>query len=154
MKRVIRLGYIMDLRKVVGTRPLIMAGACVLLLNNNQLLLGLRTDNGLWGLPGGSLEPGESMEEVAVRELAEETGLKAGSLTLLDVFSGPQLYYKYPHGDEVYNVVTAYICTEYTGELKEDPNEVKELRFFDLDQLPDEISPPDIPVIQRFLQAY
>ncbi|MET3208741.1 UNVERIFIED_CONTAM: 8-oxo-dGTP pyrophosphatase MutT (NUDIX family) [Paenibacillus sp. PvR008] len=72
----------------------------------------------------------------------------------MDVFSGPELYYKYPHGDEVYNVVTAYIFTEYTGELKEDRNEVKELRLFDLDHLPDEISPPDIPVIQRFLQAY
>jgi 8-oxo-dGTP pyrophosphatase MutT (NUDIX family) len=59
------LGYIMGLRKIVGTRPLIMSGACVLLVHDSTLLLERRTDNGMWGLPGGSLEPGESMEQVA-----------------------------------------------------------------------------------------
>jgi 8-oxo-dGTP pyrophosphatase MutT (NUDIX family) len=146
------VGYIMDLRKIVGTKPLIMAGACVLLINNNSLLLELRSDNGLWGLPGGSLEPGESMEGVAARELFEETGLKAINLELIDVFSGQDLYYKYPHGDEVYNVVAAYVCKDYSGELKEDSNEVKELRFFKLDNIPNIISPPDVPIIKRFLE--
>lgn len=41
--------YIMELRKLVGTRPLIMAGACVLLCSEQQLLLQRRTDNGCWG---------------------------------------------------------------------------------------------------------
>ncbi|OKP87763.1 hypothetical protein A3844_10175 [Paenibacillus helianthi] len=49
-------------------------------------LLQRRTDNGLWGLPGGSLELGETLPEVAKRELLEETGLIANSLTLFDVF--------------------------------------------------------------------
>lgn len=57
--------YIMELRKQVGTRPLIMAGACVLLCSEQQLLLQRRTDNGCWGLPGGSMELGETLEEVA-----------------------------------------------------------------------------------------
>ncbi|GIO29838.1 MULTISPECIES: NUDIX hydrolase [Paenibacillus] len=146
------MGYIMDLRKTVGSRPLIMAGACVLLLQDHRLLLELREDNGCWGLPGGSLEPGESMEEVAKRELYEETGLLAEGLELLGVFSGQELYYKYPHGDEVYNVVAAYVCSRYSGEIAEDGQEVKELRFFGLDSLPDSISPPDRPIIQRFLE--
>lgn len=70
------MGYIMELRKIIGTRPIIMVGACTILMNEHrQILLQQRKDNGLWGLPGGSLEPGESMEEVARRELYEETGL-------------------------------------------------------------------------------
>jgi 8-oxo-dGTP pyrophosphatase MutT (NUDIX family) len=108
----------MELRKLVGTRPLIMAGACVLLCSNQQLLLQRRTDNGCWGLPGGSMELGETLEEVAKRELFEETGVHANGLELFDMFSGQELYYKYPNGDEVYNVVAAYLCTGFDGALK------------------------------------
>jgi 8-oxo-dGTP pyrophosphatase MutT (NUDIX family) len=141
----------MELRKTVGSRPLIMAGACVLLCSDQRLLLQRRTDNGCWGLPGGSMELGETLEEAAKRELFEETGLEAGHLELFDVFSGKDLYYKYPHGDEVYNVVAAYICNDFTGGLRKDEIEVQELRFFNYDELPSELSPPDVPVIKRFI---
>ncbi|WP_248548331.1 MULTISPECIES: NUDIX hydrolase [Paenibacillus] len=144
----------MELRKLVGTRPLIMAGACVLLCSNHQLLLQRRTDNGCWGLPGGSMELGETLEEVAKRELFEETGLTAKGLELFDMFSGKDLYYKYPHGDEVYNVVAAYLCTDFDGALKVDGIEVQELRFFCYEELPSELSPPDVPVIKRFLDRF
>ena len=43
------MGYILDLRKQLGSRPLIMAGAGVIVLNDkNEILLGRRTDNGCW----------------------------------------------------------------------------------------------------------
>jgi ADP-ribose pyrophosphatase YjhB (NUDIX family) len=149
------MGYIMDLRKEVGTRPLIMAGACVILLDENQrMLLQLRKDNNCWGLPGGSLEIGETLEEVANRELFEETGLVAKKLQLLNVYSGKEFYYKYPHGDEVYNVVTAYLCTQYKGDLQKDENEVQDLHFFNLDDLPSNISPPDLPIIMEYIKNY
>ncbi|WHY21894.1 NUDIX hydrolase [Paenibacillus sp. G2S3] len=146
--------YIMELRKLVGSRPLIMAGACVLLCNEQQLLLQRRTDNGCWGLPGGSMELGETLEEVAKRELFEETALLAKGLELFDMFSGQELYYKYPNGDEVYNVVAAYLCTEFDGALKEDGIEVQEVRFFNYGELPSELSPPDVPIIKRFMDRF
>lgn len=146
------MGYIMELRELVGSRPLIMIGACVLLCNNQQLLLERLTDNGLWGLPGGSMEPGETLEQVAARELFEETGLIAQSLELFHTFSGKEQYYRYPHGDEVYNVVSAYICDEYVGVLTADEAEVQELRFFNFSEIPHELSPPDKPIINKFLE--
>ncbi|MCM3456672.1 NUDIX hydrolase [Heyndrickxia oleronia] len=147
------MGFIMELRKVVGSRPLILTGANVILLNKqNELLLQLRKDNHCWGLPGGSMEQGESLIEVATRELYEETGLKAKKLTLFQIFSGEELYYQYPHGDEVYNVVATYICSDYEGELQADKEEVEELRFYSLKELPEKISPPDWPVVKEFLK--
>lgn len=147
------MGYIMELRRLIGTTPIIMVGACVILTDaKNRLLLQRRTDNGMWGLPGGSLEPGESLIDVAKRELYEEIGLIANSLTLFDVFSGNEFYYKYPNGDEVHNVVTAYLCSDYSGTLETDGEEVLELRFYDLTDIPTEISPPDLPIIRQFLK--
>lgn len=147
------MDYIRQMRELVGTRPIIMAGACVILLDSDsRLLLQQRSDNGLWGLPGGSMEPGEEMKEVARRELFEETSLEAKGLELLDIFSGQELYYQYPHGDEVYNVVAAYICKEYIGSIKGDGNEVLDIRFFDLNEIPNQISPPDLTIITRFLK--
>ncbi|RIX53689.1 NUDIX domain-containing protein [Paenibacillus nanensis] len=146
------MGYIMDLRKIVGARPLIMAGACVLLIDSqDRILLQLRTDNGTWGLPGGSLEPGESMESVARRELLEEVGLTAGDMSLLDIFSGEKFYYKYPHGDEVYNVIAAYVCRDYQGDIRIDEGEVQETKFFSLHDLPELINPPDQPILQTYM---
>lgn len=148
------MGYIMDLRKIVGSRPLIMAGASVIILDqNNKLLLQLRKDNNCWGLAGGSLEPGESLEEAAKREMYEETGLVAKNLRLFNVFSGEEFYYKLPHGDEVYNVTASYICNDFEGELRIDNEEVVNLEFFDVDHIPSNISPPDRPVIREFINA-
>lgn len=67
---------------------------------------------------------GETLEEVARRELKEETGLIANSLRLFNIFSGEEFYYKYPHGDEVYNVITTFICKAYSGELEIEESEV------------------------------
>lgn len=146
------MNYIMELRKIVGSIPLIMVGTCVIVLNkNNEILLQLRKDNNCWGLAGGSLELGESLEEAASRELYEETGLKANKLELFNVYSGEEFYYKYPHGDEVFNVVSAYICADYEGEIKIDEGESQAISFFELHNLPHNISPPDLPIIREFI---
>lgn len=147
------MGYIMELRKKVGTSPVIMVGACVIVVSPEQkILFQLRKDNGCWGLPGGSMEPGESLEQVAVRELFEETGLAGAQLSLLQVFSGKDMYYQYPHGDEVYNVVAAFICNTYSGQLLKEENEVAALQFFSLDELPTAISPPDQIVVDYYVR--
>lgn len=57
------------------------------------------------------MELGESLEEVAACEMVEETRLTPVVNTCYDPFSGQALSDKDPHRDDMYNVVTAYICT-------------------------------------------
>ncbi|MDF2960287.1 MAG: ADP-ribose pyrophosphatase [Paenibacillus sp.] len=136
------MGYIMDLRKFVGSRPLIMAGACVLIINQEgQLLLQKRTDSNDWGTIGGSLELGESLEEAAARELYEEAGMTAKSFRFITVLSGKDMYYKYPHGDEIYNVMAIYEAQEVQGNPKVNDNESHELKYFSLQEPIDNLNP-------------
>lgn len=132
------MGYIMNLRKKVGHDLVMMPGAGVFVYRDGQLLLQKRKDNGQWADHGGALEPGETLEETARREMLEETGLQAGTLELIDVFSGPDMDYIYPNGDQVTMVVAYYLCRNFTGEVKLQEEEVEALRWFPLDALPEE----------------
>lgn len=129
--------YIMDLRKIVGHRPLLQVGASVIVEDEKgRILLQKRSDNHCWGYAGGSVELDETVEDAAKRELFEETGLTAEHLELFGVFSGKDLHYVYPNGDEVSNVDIVYICRNYTGTLRKQENEVEELKFFALNEIP------------------
>ena len=146
--------YIMDLRAAVGHRALLQVGASVLVEDRDgRLLLQLRRDNHCWGYAGGSVELDERVEDAAKRELREETGLTAHRLELFGVFSGPELHYVYPNGDEVSNVDIAYLCRDWSGTLSAQESEVEELRFFAADELPDNISPPLRPVIRKWRET-
>ena len=140
----------MDLRRLVGRRPLMQVGASVIVINqNNEMLLQLRSDNRCWSYAGGAVELFEQVEDAARRELLEETGLEARGLKLYGVFSGPQSRYVYPNGDEISGVDIVYLCREYTGTLRGQPGEVEELRFFAPAHLPCNLSPPTARVMRK-----
>lgn len=143
-------GYIMNLRKIVGHRPLLQVGAGIIVEDpEGRVLLQLRADNHCWGYCGGSLELDEGAEDAARRELFEETGLIAEELELFGVFSGPDYHYVYPNGDEVSNVDIVFLCRKYRGCLKCQEEEVEQLRFFPADALPEKLSPPiRIPLLK------
>jgi ADP-ribose pyrophosphatase YjhB (NUDIX family) len=56
---------------------------------DREILLMRRSDNGLWGLPGGFVEVGESVTQAVLREVAEETGWEVEVGRLIGVYSTP-----------------------------------------------------------------
>lgn len=142
--------YFKYLRQYVGHKPIILPGSVVIIVNDqNQILLQLRL-NGNWGLPGGLMDLGESFEEVAKREVREETGLEVENLTLLNVFSGSGYYLKVPNGDELYSATAVYYTKDVRGEIEIDYRESQDMKYFSPDQLPNELNHTD----KGFIEAY
>ncbi|MCH6267238.1 NUDIX hydrolase [Neobacillus citreus] len=145
------MGYIEDLRQIVGTRPLILVGACVGALDNQGRLLLQKRSNRMWGLPGGLLELGESAEEAARREVFEETGVEIGELELAGVFSGKQYFVELPNGDQFYPVTIAYKSKDIkNANIKIDGHETLDAGFFDIGNLPENTSPLVASIINKF----
>jgi mutator protein MutT len=147
--------YIKSLRGLVGHIPLLQCGASIIVFNKEEKVLMIhRTDDDSWCFPGGSIELGEKVEEAAKREVLEETGLVVDDLELFGVFSGKELYHQYPNGDQVYNVAIVYRTNTFTGELLKNTAESKDCRFFDINELPEKICPPELPTINKLKQTY
>ena len=131
--------YYQEIRQSVGHRPLILPGAVVIIQNEfNEILLHERKP-GLFGLPGGLMDIGESLEETASREVLEETGLFISDLNLCHVFSGPDYYFKIDNGDEFYSVTVVYQTNSFTGTLQANEEETLSLGFYPIDNLPTQL---------------
>jgi ADP-ribose pyrophosphatase YjhB (NUDIX family) len=147
------MDYIQQLRQYIGHQPILMLGAVTLMLNEHKhLLMMRRTDSGHWGIPGGAVELGEIIEDAAKRETKEETNLEIVKMSLFGVFSGPELYYTYPNGDEVYNVSIVYLSHDWRGEIKLN-DEHSEWSWFAPLSLPEDISPPIRTILEQFKQT-
>jgi len=67
--------------------------------DDGQILIIRRTDNALWSLPGGGMEPGETVIGCAVREVKEETGIDVEATGLVGIFTNPGHVVAYPDGE-------------------------------------------------------
>lgn len=126
--------------------PILQDGAAVIIINEKgQVLLQSRADRNKWGLPGGCQDLKEEIKETAIREVKEETNLDIAmeNLELIDWVSGEKRRNNYPNGDTVFNNTALFCTTKYSGELKWD-FESKEMRWFDLDNLPENQNDPDL----------
>ncbi|MBB4826185.1 8-oxo-dGTP pyrophosphatase MutT (NUDIX family) [Sporosarcina luteola] len=150
------MGYIEEIRKLVGHRPMIFVGSVIVALDKQgRILLQQRKfPEGVWGLPGGLMELGESTEDVARRELFEETGLTVGDLSLINVYSGPDQYIKAANGDEFYVVTAAYYSTAIAGELVVDPEESIAYEYFFPNELPNNIVGSHRTILEDFAVKY
>jgi 8-oxo-dGTP pyrophosphatase MutT (NUDIX family) len=75
-------------------------------------------DNGKWTMPGGGMETGESPEQTAHRELAEETGLTATLGPVLGVFSRWYTAQESARGEAGHVVGIVYDATDLHGRLR------------------------------------
>ena len=121
------MGYIMDLRKTVGHRPLIMPCACVILEDGaGKVLLQKRANDGKWSYHGGAVELNEAVEDTARREVKEELGIELGELCLFGVYSGADFRHIYPNGDKVSPIDIVYVCSSFSGSFALQKEEVAE----------------------------
>lgn len=139
----------MSLDERVCHIPFIQTGSAIIIENENkEILLQERTDRNMWGLPGGCQDLGEQLEETAIREAKEETGLNLNKedLVLIDTLSGNLRKNSYPNGDIVYNNTSLYlvkVLTKDTTNMKGD-SETKRLKFFKPTELPNNIMDKDL----------
>ena len=101
-----------------------------------RLLLQHRVDNGLWALPGGTHEYGESIGQTVVREIAEETGLRVEVDSLVGLYTDPRHLVAYSDG-EVRQQFTLSFRTRLLGGTLEPDDESHELRWVTRDELDD-----------------
>ena len=125
-----------DVSKAKELRPSV---AAIVRNGDGAILLQRRSDNGLWGLPGGSVEIGESVTAAVVREVKEETGLVVEVERLIGVYSDPSFQVvRYSDGNVVHYINTLMTCRIVEGTLQT-CDESLELRFFDPSRLPDDM---------------
>jgi ADP-ribose pyrophosphatase YjhB (NUDIX family) len=107
-----------------------------------ELLLMQRSDNAHWGLPGGYVEPGESIVAAARREVHEETGVEVAVGRLVGVYSDPSMQViEYPDGRRVHAVNLCFEADPLRAGAATTPDEVLATGYFASDALPDPLVP-------------
>ncbi|HEX8346210.1 MAG TPA: NUDIX domain-containing protein [Actinoplanes sp.] len=141
--------YLGRLRASAGdTDTLFFVGARgVVFDDERRLLLIQRSDNGRWALPAGAMELGESMRDCAIREVWEETGLRATELTPFAMYTGPAYTYTNLYRHTYQSIMMSFVIQAWDGELQQVTDETLDARWFRLDELPD----PSSPVITEAL---
>ncbi|TCZ79267.1 NUDIX domain-containing protein [Paenibacillus albiflavus] len=124
---------------------IIVTGGAIIRDQHNRILLQRRSDYGNWGLPGGGMEAGESIEQTMIREVLEETGLHVMQHELYGIYSGERMQYRYPDGNEVVFVMFIFHAqVSLVGKIANDGNSVifadsnresLELRFMSIDEI-------------------
>jgi 8-oxo-dGTP diphosphatase len=130
--------YVRKLRAYVGHEILLLPAAAAIVRDaTGGVLLIRRGDGRGWSLPGGVMEPGESIVACLVREVWEETGLDVEPLRLVGIYSDPTcMRFAYANGDKVHFVSATFECRVVGGSLRADGEESLEVAYFAPDALP------------------
>lgn len=126
------------------------AGAEAVIVQEDQIMLIRRNDNGLWAVPGGLVEVGETLAQAAQRELWEETGLHGQVTKLLGIFDS-RLW----HSKTKAHLYHAIFLAETIDFVPKTSNEATEIAFFGENNLP-ELSPGHhlrVPLLFKILRG-
>ncbi|RZU73479.1 ADP-ribose pyrophosphatase YjhB (NUDIX family) [Micromonospora kangleipakensis] len=103
--------------------------------DRGRVLLILRTDNGLWSLPSGGQEIGETVAQTAVRETREETGVDVEVTGIVGVYSDPGHVIEYSNG-EVRQQFSLCFRAKPRGGTLTTSDESSDVRWLSPDELP------------------
>ncbi|WP_339265398.1 NUDIX domain-containing protein [Paenibacillus sp. FSL R5-0470] len=143
---------------------IVVTGGAIIRDSKGRILLQQRSDYGDWGLPGGGMNPGETIQETMIREVIEETGLTVTDCEFYAVYSGPRMEYSYPDGNKVVFVMFLFNAwTDYNQYLSEDGDAIRyqddlceslKLQFWDTNDISlDQINKVQRPVFEDMLNG-
>lgn len=120
----------------IGQEGELRIGSCAVIFDDRRekVLMTKRADNGLWCLPGGKMEPGESIEECCRREVFEETGLDVELKRLIAVYSNRDQLVVYKDGARVQFVIMSFEA-RISGGMLGLSNETTDAGFFSLAEI-------------------
>ena len=129
---------------------LVPAASAVVADTDGRILLARRRDNQLWTIPGGAMEPGETIAQTAMREVKEETGIEVEVVSLVGIYSDPHHVVEYADGEVRQQFSVCFACRP-TGAEAERDDEMSEVGFFP----PDAIDAMDLhPSIRLRIDHY
>lgn len=145
-------------------RQIIVTGGAIIRDEQQRILWQKRADSNDWGLPGGGMHAGETVEETMLREVKEETGLEVISSTLYAVYSGERLKYTYPDGNDVVFVMFIFdVVVDLEGKLdsdgktllfEDDDHESVTLVFYSIEEMNiEQINPAQRPLIEDLINT-
>ncbi len=132
-----RIDYLND-PHAPRANSLVPAASAIVKNSEEKILLHRRSDNALWGLPGGAMEVGESIGETVVREVKEETGLDVVPEYIVGIYSNPKHVIAFSDGEVRQEFSICFACRIVGGRLRVS-EESFEVSFFtpaEVEQLP------------------
>ena len=122
-------------------------GVGAVVLGSEGVLLVRRDKDpakGLWSIPGGGVEVGETQADAVIREVQEETGIEC---EVIELISTDDVILHDDEGRvEFHYLLNHYLTRAVGGEISQESPEA-EVRWFNLDDLPEEEIPPQIIII-------
>ncbi|MFH0993505.1 MAG: NUDIX domain-containing protein [bacterium] len=144
--------YIAWIRGLIGDAKIILNAACVVIPNDKgEILLQQRSDNQLWGLPGGLMELGESIAQTAIREVKEETNLDVTLTGFVGVFVNPAMTWR--KTDKAQVICHSFVGAIAGGTLAINDGESLNFGWFGPDNLPCIHSSDNAETIQAFFKG-
>ncbi|WP_423782928.1 NUDIX hydrolase [Ferrimicrobium acidiphilum] len=115
---------------------IVPATSAVVMDTSQRILVILRSDNGLWSIPGGTMDPGESVTQCCLREVKEETGFEIEITKLVGIYSDPDHVVAYDDGEVRQAFSICFLATISGGALNTS-SESPRVSFVTIDELAD-----------------
>jgi 8-oxo-dGTP diphosphatase len=102
---------------------------------------------GYWALPGGRVDPGETVEQTIVREVKEETGLDVAVVRKIGEYHEQGVQ----DGEEYDYYPACFLVKKLGGEIKKQESEIEEINLFSLNKVPESLAFEHTQMINDFV---